>query len=67
MKIIIPAPGGNNNTFTHIVDKKISFLVGLHTLDWFKWNLLTAENLLQCVSGKLLMTLTRKLGHIFLT
>ena len=65
MNIILPTPSGPKKISTHVVNARIPFLLGLDTMDKYRWNALTTDNVLQSVDDGWSMLMTRKFGHVF--
>ena len=66
MNIILPTPSGPKRISTHVVKARIPFLLGLDTMDKYRWNALTTDNVLQSVDDGWSMPMTRKFGHVFI-
>ena len=65
MKIIVPTPSGPKKISTHVSKARIPFLLGLYTMEKYRWNALTTDNVLQSVDERWFMPMTRKFGHVF--
>lgn len=66
LRILVSTPGSTLSLLVDVVRPNIPFLLGLDVLDEYGLQVLSYENLLQCVTEGWKTPTVRKLGHIYL-